>query len=42
MLVIFERKETDSQRNLRNFPANQVNDDDIELTDENGKALQTF
>jgi 5-methyltetrahydrofolate--homocysteine methyltransferase len=24
------------------FPANQVNDDDIELTDENGKALQTF
>ncbi|MCW2118614.1 methionine synthase [Flavobacterium sp. 7A] len=24
------------------FPANQVNDDDIELTDENGKPLQTF
>ncbi|MDR7208197.1 methionine synthase [Flavobacterium piscis] len=24
------------------FPANQINDDDIELTDENGKPLQTF
>ena len=24
------------------FPANQINDDDIELTDENGKYLQTF
>jgi 5-methyltetrahydrofolate--homocysteine methyltransferase len=24
------------------FPANQVNDDDIELRDENGKPLQTF
>jgi cobalamin-dependent methionine synthase I len=40
MLNYFERKETDSQRNLWYFPANQVND--IELTDENGKALQTF
>jgi hypothetical protein len=41
MLVIILKEKTDSQRNLRNFPANQVNDDD-ELTDENGKALQTF
>ena len=24
------------------FPANQINDDDIELTDQNGKLLQTF
>lgn len=24
------------------FPANQINDDDIELSDENGKLLQTF
>ncbi|HLF52943.1 methionine synthase [Flavobacterium sp.] len=24
------------------FPANQINDDDIELSDENGKKLQTF
>ena len=24
------------------FPANQINDDDIELSDENGKHLQTF
>lgn len=24
------------------FPANQINDDDIELRDENGKLLQTF
>lgn len=24
------------------FPANQINDDDIELSDENGKYLQTF
>jgi len=24
------------------FPANQINDDDIELTDKNGKPLQTF
>jgi 5-methyltetrahydrofolate--homocysteine methyltransferase len=37
----FERKETDCQRNLRNFPANQVNDDDIELTDEN-KTITNF
>jgi predicted DNA-binding WGR domain protein len=29
-----ERKETNGQRYLRHFPANQVNDDDIELTDE--------
>jgi hypothetical protein len=37
----FERKETDSQRN-RFFPANQVNDDDIELRNEKVKVLRNF
>jgi 5-methyltetrahydrofolate--homocysteine methyltransferase len=38
----FERKKLTAKGIYGIFPANQVNDDDIELTDENGKPLQTF
>jgi 5-methyltetrahydrofolate--homocysteine methyltransferase len=39
---IFERKRTTAKGIYGIFPANQVNDDDIELTDENGKHYKHF
>jgi hypothetical protein len=41
VLKSIERKQTSGQRYLRHS-ANQINDDDIELTDEKEKPLQTF
>lgn len=40
--VILEEKKLTAKGVYGIFPANQINDDDIELTDENGKVLQTF
>jgi 5-methyltetrahydrofolate--homocysteine methyltransferase len=40
--VILREKKLQAKGIYGIFPANQVNDDDIELTDENGKPLQTF
>ncbi|SDW97741.1 methionine synthase [Flavobacterium degerlachei] len=40
--VILREKKLTAKGIYGIFPANQVNDDDIELTDENGKPLQTF
>ncbi|WP_035668353.1 methionine synthase [Flavobacterium sp. 83] len=40
--VILKEKKLTAKGIYGIFPANQVNDDDIELTDENGKLLQTF
>ncbi|MBC5863697.1 methionine synthase [Flavobacterium turcicum] len=40
--VILEEKKLTAKGVYGIFPANQINDDDIELTDENGKQLQTF
>ncbi|MGZ9674911.1 methionine synthase [Flavobacterium sp. GNP001] len=40
--VILEEKKLTAKGIYGIFPANQINDDDIELTDENGKQLQTF
>ncbi|CAI2766495.1 methionine synthase [Flavobacterium collinsii] len=40
--VILEEKKLSAKGIYGIFPANQINDDDIELTDENGKPLQTF
>jgi 5-methyltetrahydrofolate--homocysteine methyltransferase len=40
--IILKEKKLTAKGIYGIFPANQVNDDDIELTDENGKLLQTF
>ncbi|MFV8376383.1 methionine synthase [Flavobacterium sp. LB1P71] len=40
--VILREKKLSAKGIYGIFPANQINDDDIELTDENGKPLQTF
>lgn len=40
--VILKEKKLSAKGIYGIFPANQVNDDDIELTDKNGKPLQTF
>ncbi|MFV5699537.1 methionine synthase [Flavobacterium sp. ZT3R17] len=40
--VILREKKLTAKGIYGIFPANQVNDDDIELSDENGKPLQTF
>ena len=40
--VILREKKLTAKGIYGIFPANQINDDDIELTDENGKSLQTF
>lgn len=40
--VILREKKLTAKGIYGIFPANQVNDDDVELTDENGKPLQTF
>ncbi|PKB17198.1 methionine synthase [Flavobacterium sp. 5] len=40
--VILDEKKLQAKGIYGIFPANQINDDDIELTDENGKPLQTF
>lgn len=40
--VILKEKKLQAKGIYGIFPANQINDDDIELTDENGKLLQTF
>jgi 5-methyltetrahydrofolate--homocysteine methyltransferase len=40
--VILREKKLQAKGIYGIFPANQINDDDIELTDENGKPLQTF
>ncbi|WP_281637174.1 methionine synthase [Flavobacterium marginilacus] len=40
--VILKEKKLQAKGIYGIFPANQINDDDIELTDENGKSLQTF
>ena len=40
--VILKEKKLSAKGIYGVFPANQINDDDIELTDENGKPLQTF
>ncbi|MFH6986902.1 methionine synthase [Flavobacterium collinsii] len=40
--VILEEEKLSAKGIYGIFPANQINDDDIELTDENGKPLQTF
>ena len=42
MKVILKEKKLQAKGIYGIFPANQINDDDIELTDENGKPLQTF
>jgi cobalamin-dependent methionine synthase I len=42
VIIILKEKKLTAKGIYGIFPANQVNDDDIELTDENGKALQTF
>lgn len=40
--VILEEKKLTAKGVYGIFPANQINDDDIELTDENGNPLQIF
>jgi len=40
--VILKEKKLQAKGVYGIFPANQVNDDDIELTDENGKVLEKF
>jgi 5-methyltetrahydrofolate--homocysteine methyltransferase len=40
--VILKEKKLQAKGIYGVFPANQINDDDIELSDENGKPLQTF
>ena len=40
--VILEEKKLTAKGVYGIFPANQINDDDIELRDENGNPLQTF
>ncbi|QZK89431.1 methionine synthase [Flavobacterium sp. CHNK8] len=40
--VILQEKKLTAKGIYGIFPANQINDDDIELRDENGKQLQTF
>jgi 5-methyltetrahydrofolate--homocysteine methyltransferase len=40
--VILKEKKLQAKGIYGIFPANQINDDDIELTDENGKPLETF
>ncbi|PRZ26573.1 methionine synthase [Flavobacterium granuli] len=40
--VILREKKLSAKGIYGIFPANQVNDDDIELTDENGKVLEKF
>ncbi|RTY80914.1 methionine synthase [Flavobacterium sp. LS1P28] len=40
--VILREKKLTAKGIYGIFPANQVNDDDIEISDENGKPLQTF
>lgn len=40
--VILAEKKLSAKGIYGIFPANQINDDDIELTDESGKPLQTF
>ncbi|MGL2992411.1 methionine synthase [Flavobacterium sp. TSSA_36] len=40
--VILEEKKLTAKGVYGIFPANQINDDDIELKDENGNPLQTF
>jgi 5-methyltetrahydrofolate--homocysteine methyltransferase len=40
--VILKEKKLQAKGIYGIFPANQINDDDIELTNENGKPLQTF
>ena len=40
--VILKEKKLDAKGIYGIFPANQVNDDDIELSDENGKVLDKF
>ena len=40
--VILREKKLQAKGIYGIYPANQINDDDIELTDENGKPLQTF
>jgi 5-methyltetrahydrofolate--homocysteine methyltransferase len=42
LAVILKEKKLQAKGIYGIFPANQINDDDIELTDENGKPLQTF
>ena len=42
LVVILKEKKLTAKAVYGIFPANQINDDDIELTDENGKPLQTF
>lgn len=42
LAVILKEKKLTAKGIYGIFPANQINDDDIELTDENGKTLQTF
>ena len=40
--IILKEKKLDAKGIYGIFPANQVNDDDIELSDENGKVLDKF
>lgn len=42
LAVILKEKRLDAKGIYGIFPANQVNDDDIELSDENGKVLDKF
>ncbi|MBC5838541.1 vitamin B12 dependent-methionine synthase activation domain-containing protein [Flavobacterium muglaense] len=42
LAVILKEKKLTAKGIYGIFAANQINDDDIELTDENGKPLQTF
>jgi 5-methyltetrahydrofolate--homocysteine methyltransferase len=42
LAVILKEKKLQAKGIYGIFPANQINDDDIELTDQNGKPLQTF
>jgi len=42
LTVILKEKKLDAKGIYGIFPANQVNDDDIELSDENGKVLDKF
>lgn len=42
LAIILKEKKLDAKGIYGIFPANQVNDDDIELSDENGKVLDKF
>ncbi len=42
LAIILKEKKLQAKGIYGIFPANTINDDDIELTDENGKPLQTF